>query len=56
MLKRLKRVAFLSSALTVAGLPLSGVAIWSLGAAATEKVTLHLVYTSDTVGYIDPCG
>lgn len=20
------------------------------------KLTLHLVYTSDTIGYVDPCG
>ncbi len=23
---------------------------------ANDKMTLHLVYTSDTIGYVDPCG
>ena len=23
---------------------------------ANDKITLHLVYTSDTIGYVDPCG
>ncbi|MGH7492483.1 MAG: hypothetical protein ACREOO_08820 [bacterium] len=23
---------------------------------ANDKLTLHLVYTSDTIGYVDPCG
>jgi hypothetical protein len=25
-------------------------------AGANDKITLHLVYTSDTNGYVDPCG